>query len=224
MGVLRPVKLILTNYPEGKSETFAVENNPTDETAGTHEVTFSRELWIESDDFMEVPVPKYKRLSPNGLECRLKGAYLVTATGCKKDETGAVTEVYATYDPDSRGGEAPDGRKVKGGTLHWVDAATALDAEVRLYDYLFTDPAPDGPDKDFLDYLNPNSLETLKGCKVESAFAADAAAYDAADRRGHTAPSYQFMRLGYFCFDSADCTAEHLVFNRAVSLKDSFKK
>ena len=224
MGVLHPVKLVITNYPEGKSEIFDVENNPTDPNSGTHEISFSRECWIEADDFMEVPAPKYKRLFPDGPECRLKGAYLIRCTGCRKDENGNVTEVYATYDPDSRGGDPADGRKVKGATLHWVDAATALDAEVRLYDYLFADAAPDGPDKNFLDCLNPNSLEVLTGCKVEARMKDIAKAYAASEKKGKTAPSFQFMRLGYFCLDNKDCTAEKLVFNRSVSLKDSFNK
>ena len=224
MGVLHPVKLVITNYPEGKSEIFEVENNPTDPNSGTHEISFSRECWIEADDFMEVPAPKYKRLFPDGPECRLKGAYLIRCTGCRKDENGNVTEVYATYDPDSRGGDPADGRKVKGATLHWVDAATALDAEVRLYDYLFADAAPDGPDKNFLDCLNPNSLEVLTACKVEARMKDIAQAYAASEKKGKTAPSFQFMRLGYFCLDNKDCTAEKLVFNRSVSLKDSFNK
>ena len=225
MAVLHPVKLTVTNYPEGQSETFAVENNPTDPTQGTHNITFSRHLWIEEDDFMEVPVPKYKRLTPNGPECRLKGAYLVTCTGCVKDENGRVTEVLCTYDPDSRGGDPADGRKVKGATLHWVDAENCMDAEVRLYDNLFSDATPDGPDKDFLDCLNPESLTVLRGCKVEPEMAAVAAAFDRKEgRTGVNAPTFQFMRVGYFCLDNRDSTAEHLVFNRSVSLKDSFKK
>ena len=225
MAVLHPVKLTVTNYPEGQSETFAVENNPTDPTQGTHDITFSRHLWIEEDDFMEVPVPKYKRLTPNGPECRLKGAYLVTCTGCVKDENGRVTEVLCTYDPDSRGGDPADGRKVKGATLHWVDAENCMDAEVRLYDNLFSDATPDGPDKDFLDCLNPESLTVLRGCKVEPEMAAVAAAFDKKEgRTGVNAPTFQFMRVGYFCLDNRDSTAEHLVFNRSVSLKDSFKK
>ena len=225
MAVLHPVKLTVTNYPEGQSETFAVENNPTDPTQGTHDITFSRHLWIEEDDFMEVPVPKYKRLTPNGPECRLKGAYLVTCTGCVKDENGRVTEVLCTYDPDSRGGDPADGRKVKGATLHWVDAENCMDAEVRLYDNLFSDATPDGPDKDFLDCLNPESLTVLRGCKVEPEMAAVAAAFDKKEgRTGINAPTFQFMRVGYFCLDNRDSTAEHLVFNRSVSLKDSFKK
>ena len=225
MAVLHPVKLTVTNYPEGQSETFTVENNPTDPTQGTHDITFSRHLWIEEDDFMEVPVPKYKRLTPNGPECRLKGAYLVTCTGCVKDESGRVVEVLCTYDPDSRGGDPADGRKVKGATLHWVDAENCLDAEVRLYDNLFLDAAPDGPDKDFLDCLNPDSLTVLTGCKVEPEMRRVAEVFDKQENRtGANAPTFQFMRVGYFCMDNRDCTAEHLVFDRSVSLKDSFKK
>ena len=212
MAVLKPVKLTITNYPEGQSESFQVENNPGDPTAGTREVTFSRNLWIEADDFLPAPIPKYKRLYPNGPECRLKGAYLITCTGCVQDENGNVTEVLATYDPESRGGNPADGRKVKGATIHWVDAETCRDAEVRQYDNLFLDPDPDAAGKDFLSCLNPNSLEVLTGCKVESSLA-----------NAKAPASYQFMRLGYFCPDSKDCTPEHLVFNRSVSLKDSFK-
>ena len=225
MAVLHPVKLTVTNYPEGQSETFTVENNPTDPAQGTHDITFSRHLWIEEDDFMEVPVPKYKRLTPNGPECRLKGAYLVTCTGCVKDESDRVVEVLCTYDPDSRGGDPADGRKVKGATLHWVDAENCLDAEVRLYDNLFSDATPDGPDKDFLDCLNPDSLTVLTGCKVEPEMRKVAETFDKQENRtGVNAPTFQFMRVGYFCMDNRDCTAEHLVFDRSVSLKDSFKK
>ena len=225
MAVLRPVKLTVINYPEGQSETVTVENNPADPAQGTHDITFSRHLWIEADDFMEVPVPKYKRLTPGGLECRLKGAYLVTCTGCIKDENGNVTEVLCTYDQDSRGGDPADGRKVKGATLHWVDAANCLDAEVRLYDNLFSDEQPDGPDKDFLKCLNPDSLTVLTGCKVEPEMQKVAAEFDKKENRtGTNAPTFQFMRLGYFCLDNRDSAADHMVFNRSVSLKDSFKK
>ncbi len=225
MAVLRPVKLTVTNYPEGRSEVFQVENNPTDPAQGTHEITFSRHLWMEADDFLEQPVPKYKRLYPDGPECRLKGAYLVKCTGCVKDENGNVTEVLCEYDPNSRGGDPADGRKVKGATLHWVDAENCLDAEVRLYDNLFSDAQPDGPDKNFLDCLNPDSLSVLTGCKVEKGMAAVAAEFDKRENRsGTNAPTFQFMRTGYFCMDNRDCSAEHLVFNRSVSLKDSFKK
>ena len=224
MAVLHPVKLIITNYPAGQSETFEVENNPVHPEQGTHTITFSRELWIEAEDFLEAPIPKYKRMYP-GNEVRLKGAYLVTATGYKKDENGQIVEIYAEYDPDSRGGNPADGRKVKGATIHWVDAATCVDAEVRLYDNLFSDPQPDGPDKDFLSCMNPESLTVLNGCKVEAALVEDAKRFDAVGprRTAKTAPSYQFMRVGYFCMDNRDCTAEHLVFNRSVSLKDSYK-
>ena len=213
MAVLRPIKLVITNYPEGQSETFEVENNPNRPEDGTRTVSFSREVYVEQDDFLEEPVPKYKRLYPGGPECRLKGAYLIRCTGCAKNENGTVTEIYAEYDPNSRGGDPADGRKVKGATIHWVDAATALDAEVRLYDNLFTDPNPDAADKNFLDCVNPDSLEVLTGCKVE------------ADMAGAVAPAnFQFMRLGYFCLDNRDSRPDHLVFNRSVSLKESFKR
>ena len=211
MAVLHPVKLVITNYPEGKTELFEVENNPNRPEDGTREVSFSRELWIEAEDFLEAPIPKYKRLYP-GNEVRLKGAYLVTCTGCKKNDDGSIAEIYAEYDPESRGGNPADGRKVKGATIHWVDALTAKDAEVRLYDNLFSDPEPDAADKNFLDCLNPDSLEILSGCKVEASLA------------GVVPPGhFQFMRLGYFCLDSRDSHEGHLVFNRSVSLKDSFK-
>lgn len=218
MAVLHPVKLTVTNYPEGQSELLEIENNPLDPEAGTRQVSFSRHLWIEEDDFMEVPAPKYKRLHP-GYEVRLKGAYLVTCTGCAKDENGRVTEIFCEYDPQSRGGDPADGRKVKGATIHWVDADNCADAEVRLYDYLFADPEPDGPDKNFLDCLNPNSLEILEGCKVERSLAEAPM-----PERTKNAEGFQFMRQGYFVLDNRDATPEHLVFNRAVALKDSFKK
>ena len=225
MAVLHPVKLTVTNYPEGKSEVFTVENNPTDPSQGTHEITFSRHLWIEHEDFLETPILKYKRLYPDGPECRLKGAYLVKCTGCVKDENGQIVEILCTYDPDSRGGDPADGRKVKGATLHWVDAENCMDAEVRLYDNLFSDEQPDGPDKDFLDCLNPESLTVLTGCKVEPEMRKVAEAFDKqADRTGVNAPTFQFMRVGYFCLDNRDSSAAHMVFNRSVSLKDSFKK
>ena len=212
MAVLKPVKLTITNYPEGKSEYVTVENNPNRPEDGTREVSFSRHLWIEQDDFLAEPIPKYKRLFPNGPECRLKGAYLITCTGCVKDEDGNVVEVLATYDPDSKGGDPADGRKVKGATIHWVDAENCCDAEVRQYDNLFNDPDPDAAGKDFLACLNEKSLEVLTGCKVEASL-----------RDAKAPASYQFMRLGYFCPDSRDCAPGHLVFNRSVSLKDSFK-
>ena len=212
MAVLKPVKLTITNYPEGKSELVTVENNPNRPEDGTREVSFSRHLWIEQYDFLAEPIPKYKRLYPNGPECRLKGAYLITCTGCVKDDSGNVVEILATYDPESRGGDPADGRKVKGATIHWVDAENCCDAEVRQYDNLFNDPDPDAAGKDFLACLNDKSLEVLTGCKVESGL-----------RDAKAPASYQFMRLGYFCPDSKDCAPGHLVFNRSVSLKDSFK-
>ncbi len=223
MAVLHPVKLTVTNYPEGQTETFTVENNPTDPAQGTHDITFSRHLWMEADDFLETPIPKYKRMYP-GNEVRLKGAYLVTCTGCVKDENGNVTEVLCQYDPASRGGNPADGRKVKGATIHWVDAENCLDAEVRLYDNLFLDANPDAAPEGFLSVLNPDSLSILTGCKVERSMAAVAADFDKVENRtGVNAPTFQFMRTGYFCMDNRDCTADHLVFNRTVSLKDSFK-
>lgn len=212
MAVLRPVKLVITNYPAGQSETFQIENNPNHPEDGTREVTFSREIWVEAEDFLPEPVPKYKRLYPGGPECRLKGAYVIKCVGYETDENGNVTEIAAEYDPDSKGGDPADGRKIKGATLHWVDAATALDAEVRLYDNLFSDPEPDAGDKNFLDCLNPHSLEVLTGCKVEAGMA-----------EAEVKDRFQFMRQGYFCLDSRDSKPGALVFNRAVSLKDSFK-
>ena len=224
MAVIYPVKLTVTNYPEGESEVITVENNPVDPSQGSHEITFSRDLWIEEDDFMEEPIPKYKRMYP-GNEVRLKGAYLVTCTGCVKDENGKVVEVLCEYDPLSKGGDPADGRKVKGATMHWVDAHNCLDAEVRLYDNLFLDPMPDGPDKNFLECINPDSLEILNGCKVESSMKEVAEEFDARENRsGTNAPTFQFMRVGFFCMDNKDCTKDHLVFNRSVSLKDGFKK
>lgn len=210
MAVLKPIKLIITNYPEDKIEKFEVENNPNRPEDGTREITFSRELFIEADDFMQEPVKGYFRLFP-GNEVRLKSTYIVRCTGSKTDENGNVIEVYAEYDPATRGGNTPDGRKVKG-TIHWVDAKTAVDAEVRLYNNLFTVAEPEAADGDFIEYVNPDSLEVLTGCKVENNLA------------NVTAPAnFQFMRLGYFCVDSTDSKSGNLVFNRSVSLKDGFK-
>ena len=210
MAVLHPLRLTVTNYPEGQTEIFEVENHPNHPEMGKREIPFSRDLWIEQDDFMEEKVGKFFRLFP-GNEVRLKGAYVVKCTGCVKDADGNVTEVLCEYDPASRGGDPADGRKVKS-TIHWVEANEAVDAEVRLYSNLFTDPDPDAADKDFLECLNPDSLEILTGCKIERALAA-----------ARAPGSYQFMRLGYFCPDSKDSTPEHPVFNRSVSLKDSYK-
>ncbi|WP_417074299.1 glutamine--tRNA ligase/YqeY domain fusion protein [Hominenteromicrobium sp.] len=209
MGVLNPVKLILTNYPEDRTETFEVENNPNRPEDGTRTVTFGRELYIEAEDFMETPVKGYFRLFP-GNEVRLKTTYVVKCTGCKKDENGSVVEVYAEYDPESRGGNPADGRKIKS-TIHWVDAKNAEDAEIRLYDNLFTVEDPDAGD--FLELLNPDSLKVLTGCKVEAGL-----------KTAKPGESFQFMRQGYFCVDNKDSAEDHLVFNRSVSLKDGFKK
>jgi len=212
MAVVKPVKLTITNYPEGQSESFEVENNPNKPEDGTRTITFSRNLWIEADDFLAEPVPKYKRLYPEGPECRLKGAYVIQCTGCVKDKDGNVIEVLATYDSNSKGGDPADGRKIKGATIHWVDANNCCEAEVRQYSNLFDDPDPDAAGKDFLACMNPNSLEVFTGCKVEKSL-----------ENAKAPASYQFMRLGYFCPDSKDCAPGHLVFNRSVSLKDSFK-
>lgn len=208
MAVLDPVKLIVTNYPEGKTETFEVENNPNKPEDGTREVTFGRELWIEREDFLEEPVKGYFRLFP-GNEVRLKTTYIVKCTGCKKDESGKVVEVYAEYDSESRGGNPADGRKIKS-TIHWVNAGDCLDAEVRLYDNLFTVENPE--EGNFLDCLNKDSLTVLKSCKVESSL-----------RKAVPGESFQFMRQGYFCVDNKDSKPDNLVFNRSVKLKDSFK-
>ncbi len=211
MAVLRPVRLVIDNYPEGQIEKVEVENNPNDPEAGTRMVSFSKNLWVEAEDFMETPEPKYKRLYPNGPECRLKGAYLVTCTGCDKDEKGNVTAIHCVYDPASRGGDPADGRKVKGATLHWVDADDCAEAEVRLYSNLFSDPEPDAAE-DYITCLNPDSLEVVTGCKVERSL-----------EDAKPTSSFQFLRLGYFAVDK-DSTGDRLVFNRAVALKDGFKK
>ena len=210
MAVIDPVKLIITNYPEGQSEEFEIENHPNHPENGTRKITFSRECYIEKSDYMDEPVKGYFRLYP-GNEVRLKTTYIVKCTGCKRDEDGNLIEVYAEYDPATRGGNTPDGRKIKG-TIHWVDAANCETAEVRLYDNLFTDPEPDVSDKNFLDFINPNSLIIMTNCKVEKSMASQKAP-----------KSFQFMRHGYFCIDNRDSKDGHLVFNRSVSLKDGFK-
>jgi glutaminyl-tRNA synthetase len=210
MAVLRPLRLVIENYPEAQVETLEAVNNPEDATAGTRRVPFSRVLYIEREDFREVPPPKYFRMSP-GVEVRLRYAYIVKCTGLVKDpRTGEVTEVHCTYDPRSRGGDS-GGRRVKG-TIHWVSASHSLDAEVRLYDTLFTAPKPDEAE-DFKSLLNPRSLEVLRDCRVEPALA-DAPA----------GSRYQFERQGYFCVDARDSGPERLVFNRTVSLRDTWAK
>ena len=212
MVVLNPVKLIIDNYPEGKSETLQAINNPEDETAGTREVSFSKELFIERDDFMENPPKKYFRMTP-GQEVRLRYAYIVRCTGVDKDENGEITAIHCTYDENSRGGNPSDGRKIKG-TIHWVDANKHCNAEVRLFDRLFRSESPDKVEEghSFLENLNPDSLKVLNDCKAET-FLSSAQSLD----------KYQFERLGYFSVDY-DSTAKHLVFNRACTLKDSWSK
>ena len=210
MGVVNPIKLIIDNYPEDMTETFEVENNPEKPEDGKREISFSREVWIEADDFMEVPEKKYFRLFP-GNEVRLKSAYVVKCTGCDKDENGKVIAVHCEYDTESRGGNTADGRRIKS-TIHWVDAKTALDAEIRLYDRLFTlaDMSQVPEDKDYKDFLNPESLVVAKGY-AEPALLED-----------NSGVAVQFERVGYF-FKDKDSTPEKPVFNKTTALKDSFK-
>jgi len=212
MGVLRPLRVVIDNYPEGQTEEMEAVNNPEDESMGTRKVPFSRVLYIEQDDFREDPPKQYFRLTP-GREVRLRYAYFVTCTGVVKNDAGEVTEIHCTYDPATRGGNAPDGRKVKS-TIHWVSAEHAVDAEVRLYENLFTreNPSDDSEGLDFIAYLNPKSLEVLNGCKLEPALAA-----------APVGSRYQFERLGYFCVD-LDSTPEKLVFNRTLPLRDTWAK
>ena len=209
-AVLDPVKLVITNYPEGKTEVMTAQNNPEDENGGTHDIIFSRELYIERDDFMEDAPKKYFRLTP-GNEVRLKNGYIVKCTGCKCDDAGNVVEVYAEYDPQTKSGMPDSGRKVKG-TIHWVSTEGCFDAEVRIYDRLFIVENPSEDERDFKELLNPDSLKVLTGCKMES-YLKDAKAGD----------KFQFQRTGYFCVD-LDSTPEKVVFNRTVSLKDSWTK
>ena len=214
MAVLRPIRVIIDNYPENQVEWFESENNPEDPEAGTRKIPFGKVIYIEQDDFMENPPKKYFRLFPGG-EVRLKHAYFIKCVDIVKDDkTGEIIELHCTYDPESRGGNSPDGRKVKG-TLHWVSAQHAIDAEVRLYESLFNDPNPgnEGDGADYKDFLNPDSLEILKSCKLEPSLA------DAAP-----GSRYQFLRMGYFCVDSVDSSKEKPVFNRIVALKDSWSK
>lgn len=212
MAVLRPLKVVIDNYPEDKTEEIAVDINPNKPELGKRTVPFSREIYIEQDDFALVPPPKYFRLCPQK-EVRLKGAYFVKYASCEQDENGNVTTVHVTYDPASFGGESPDGRKVKG-TLHWVSAEHCLDAEVRLYDRLFNveNPSDEEGVSSFADNINPNSLVVLEHCKVEPYMA-----------KAKTGDNFQFMRQGYFCIDK-DSTEQKPVFNRTVALKDSFAK
>ena len=215
MAVLNPVKLVITNYPEGQTETVEMENNPEDASAGTHSMPFSREIYIERDDFMENPPKKFFRLAP-GSEVRLKGAYIIKCNDVNdvvKDADGNIVEIRCTYDPDTRSGLPGSQRKVKG-TLHWVSARHAVDATVRLYDRLFGVENPSAEtDRDFRELLNPESMITLNGVKVEPFIAENA-------RKGE---KFQFQRIGYFTPDY-DSTAEKLIFNRTIALKDSWEK
>lgn len=210
MAVLRPVKLVIDNYPEDQVEVLEVENHAKDETKGKRKVTFSKELYIEQEDFMEEPVKKYFRLFP-GNEVRLKGAYFVKCTGCVKDENGNVVEVHCTYDPETKGGESNDGRKVKS-TIHWVDSKTAVPAEFRLFEPLILDDVEENKGKDFLDQINPNSLEVLEGFVEETQL-----------KGAQPLDKFQFFRNGFFSVDTKYTTDEKMVFNRIVPLKSKFK-
>ena len=212
MAVLNPVKVVIDNYPEGQSELVEVENNPEDETAGTRQIPFSRELYIERDDFMENAPKKFFRMTP-GNEVRLKGAYIVKCVGVEKNTDGDITLIHCVYDPETRSGSGANAnRKVKG-TLHWVSAPDAIEAEVRLYDRLFKDPDPAGhKDVDFKEFLNENSLQVLRHCKLEPSL-----------RSAKEGDRFQFQRLGYFCVDK-DSRPKALVFNRTVGLKDTWAK
>ena len=210
-AVLNPLKVVITNYPEGRVENMELINNPEDESMGSRMIPFSRELYIEQDDFMENPPHKFFRLAP-GMEVRLKGAYIIKCTGLRKDAAGNITEVLCTYDPETRSGASASDRKVKG-TLHWVSAEHAIDAEVRLYDRLFNTEDPAGQkDEDYRNFLNPGSLKVLSGCKAEPSLAG-----------AKPLDKFQFQRLGYFCVDY-DSTGDKLVFNRTVGLKDTWAK
>jgi len=214
MGVLRPLKVVIDNYPEDLVEEMEAINNPEDPAMGTRKAPFSRVLYIEQDDFLEDPPKKFFRLAP-GREVRLRYAYYITCVNAVKDsKTGEVTELHCTYDPETRGGSSPDGRRVKA-TLHWVSASHSLEAEVRIYDHLFTKehPTDDKEVSDFKTHLNPNSLETLTSCRVEPGL-----------RDAPPGSRFQFERQGYFCVDSVDSAADGLVFNRTVSLRDSWAK
>jgi glutaminyl-tRNA synthetase len=212
MAVLRPLRLVIDNYPEGQAEQMDAVNNPEDAEMGSRQVPFSRVLYIEQDDFREDPPKQYFRLAP-GREVRLRYAYFVTCTGVVKDSSGQVTEIHCTYDPATRGGNAPDGRKVKS-TIHWVSAEHAIDAEVRLYDTLFAREDPNQVDDghDFTENLNPQSLEVVSGAKLEPSL-----------RGAPAGSSFQFERLGYFSVDP-DTRPDKPVFNRTVALRDTWAK
>ena len=211
MGVIRPLKITLENYPEGQTETMEAMNHPQKPEAGKREVSFSKHLYVEQDDFMEDPPKKFFRLGP-GREVRLRAAYLITCKEAIKNEAGEVIELICTYDPETRGGNAPDGRKVKG-TIHWINARDCIDAQVRLYDRLFKDENPEKDGQDFVENLNPDSLEILEYAKLEKSL-----------EKAQPEAVYQFERLGYFCLDSKESTPEKPVFNRTVTLRDTWAK
>lgn len=210
-AIMDPIKMVVANYPEGKTERLTTENNPDDPNAGTRELTFARELYIERGDFMEDAPKDFFRLSPNGREVRLKSAYIVQATGCDKDADGNITTVYCTYDPNTKSGTEGGNRKVKS-TINWVACADSVEAKVRLYDRLFAVEDPSASDKDFRELLNPDSLKVVERARVESALA-----------QAKPLDKFQFLKVGYFCVD-ADSAPEHLVFNRTVALKDTWAK
>ncbi len=216
MGILKPLKVIIENYPEDKTEQLIAKNHPQKDEMGTRDISFSREIYVEQDDFMEDPPKKFFRLGP-GREVRLRYAYLITCNEVIKDNDGNVTQLFCTYDPATKGGNAPDGRKVKG-TIHWVNAKDCIDAKVRLYDRLFKDEDPEKNKQDFIENLNPDSLKELQYCKLEKSL-------------GNAEPEkvFQFERLGYFCrdnrdFDSKNTTQDHPVFNRTVTMRDAWAK
>ncbi len=211
MAVLKPLKVTIENYPEGQTEDLIAKNHPQNEQMGTRTISFSKEIFVEQDDFMEDPPKKFFRLGP-GREVRLRYAYLVTCQRVIKDASGNVTELVCTYDPQTKGGNAPDGRKVKG-TIHWVNAADYINAKVRLYDRLFKDENPEQNKQDFIENLNPDSLNELESCKLEKSL------FNATSEN-----TFQFERLGYFCLDSKDGSKESPIFNRAVSLRDTWAK
>lgn len=211
MGVIRPLKVTLENYPEGQTETLAAMNHPKKPEAGKRQVSFSKHLYVEQDDFMEDPPKKFFRLGP-GREVRLRAAYLITCKEIIKNEAGEVVELICTYDPETRGGTAPDGRKVKG-TIHWVNAEDCIDAQVRLYDRLFKDENPEKDGQDFVENLNPDSLEILEQAKLERSL-----------EQAEPEAVFQFERLGYFCLDSKESTPEKPIFNRTVTLRDTWAK
>ena len=211
LGVLNPLKLIITNYPEDREEELEAINHPKKPEMGTRKIPFSRELYVEESDFMEDAPKKFFRLSI-GREVRLRYGYLITCEKAIKDESGKVIELHCTYDPQTRGGNAPDGRKVKG-TIHWVSAQHAITAEIRLYDRLFSAQNPDTQDKDFKEFINPDSLQVLTNARVEPSLA-----------QAVKGERFQFERQGYFCLDSKDSSPDKPVFNRIVTLRDSWAK